>query len=71
MLMGPSCLNLKSLIPYLPCPPLQASVEVVELDGKLVEVAERWFGFTPGERLVVHVSDGVEFIKKASADKPG
>ncbi len=37
----------------------------------MVEVAEKWFGFCPGERLCVHVADGLEFVKEMSAVKKG
>ena len=56
------------------------SVEVVELDPMLVEVATKWFGFeavgqtgsgnkTGGKGVVVHVQDGVEFV--AHTEKSG
>ena len=35
-------------------------------------VAEKWFGFHRGERLTVHIADGVRFISECvSAKKHG
>ena len=60
----------RSLTPLLSPPLPQVSLEVVELDSKMVEVSERWFGF-PGakgaERLAVHVGEGAEFIRQQCA----
>lgn len=45
---------------------------MVELDSEMVCVAEKWFDFTQGERMRVHVADGVEFVKKClTAGKKG
>uniref|UniRef100_A0A3P9KHG8 eEF1A lysine and N-terminal methyltransferase n=1 Tax=Oryzias latipes TaxID=8090 RepID=A0A3P9KHG8_ORYLA len=38
------------------------SVEVVELDPVMLEVATQWFGFRPDSRLTVTVGDGLEHI---------
>ncbi|XP_036066913.1 eEF1A lysine and N-terminal methyltransferase isoform X1 [Oryzias melastigma] len=38
------------------------SVEVVELDPVMLEVAKEWFGFRPDSRLTVTVGDGLEHI---------
>lgn len=38
------------------------SVEVVELDPAVLDVAKEWFGFKPDERLVVTLGDGLERI---------
>ncbi|XP_036377844.1 eEF1A lysine and N-terminal methyltransferase [Megalops cyprinoides] len=40
-----------------------ASVEVVELDPTILEVAQTWFGFHVDERLKVTLGDGLEHIK--------
>jgi len=42
----------------------QMQVDVAEIDPEIPPVAERYFGFRPDEKLVVHVSDGRMFIKK-------
>ena len=45
---------------------------MVELDQEMVSVAEKWFGFTQGERMKVHIADGVEFIRESfNAGKKG
>ncbi|KAG5850025.1 hypothetical protein ANANG_G00077890 [Anguilla anguilla] len=41
-----------------------ASVEVVELDPTILEVAQNWFGFQPDDRLKVTLGDGLEHINK-------
>ncbi|CAN9500634.1 unnamed protein product [Ophioblennius macclurei] len=38
------------------------TVEVVELDPVVLEVAKQWFGFQPDDRLTVTVGDGLERI---------
>ncbi len=39
----------------------------MDLDPAIIEVAKQWFGFEDGERMSVHVADGVQFIKNLSA----
>uniref|UniRef100_A0A8C2XQP0 eEF1A lysine and N-terminal methyltransferase n=1 Tax=Cyclopterus lumpus TaxID=8103 RepID=A0A8C2XQP0_CYCLU len=39
-----------------------ATVEVVELDPVVMQVAKEWFGFRPDERLTVTLGDGLERI---------
>ena len=47
-------------------------MEVVELDEEVLTVAERWFGFCRGERMTIHIADGVLFINECvSANKHG
>ncbi|KAM4575345.1 eEF1A lysine and N-terminal methyltransferase-like [Fundulus diaphanus] len=46
-----------------------ATVEVVELDPVVLEVAKEWFGFRPDERLSVTLGDGLERI--SSLEKEG
>lgn len=43
---------------FVPC----VSVEVVELDPAVLEVAKEWFGFRPDDRLMVTLGDGLERI---------
>lgn len=40
-----------------------AHIDVVEIDPVIVAVAERWFGFVPDDRMVVHTGDGRAFIE--------
>ncbi|XP_035997324.1 eEF1A lysine and N-terminal methyltransferase isoform X1 [Fundulus heteroclitus] len=46
-----------------------ATIEVVELDPVVLEVAKEWFGFRPDERLSVTLGDGLERIR--SLEKEG
>ncbi|XP_009896549.2 eEF1A lysine and N-terminal methyltransferase [Dryobates pubescens] len=48
----------------------QAHVAVVEIDPSMLEVATGWFGFSPGDRLQVHVSDGLDYVAKLAAEAP-
>jgi len=43
-----------------------ARIDVVEIDPVIVDVAQRWFGFTPGANLSVHTDDGRAFIERAT-----
>ncbi|XP_062251069.1 eEF1A lysine and N-terminal methyltransferase [Platichthys flesus] len=45
------------------------TVEVVELDAVVLEVAKQWFGFRPDDRLTVTVGDGLDRI--CALDKEG
>ncbi|XP_010288020.1 PREDICTED: methyltransferase-like protein 13 isoform X2 [Phaethon lepturus] len=47
---------------------LQAHVAVVEIDPSMLEVATRWFGFSQGDRMRVHVSDGLDYVAKLAAE---
>ena len=40
-------------------------MDAVEVDGAVVKVAERYFGFTPDDRLRVHAQDARVFTKRA------
>ena len=42
-----------------------AHIDVVEIDPIIVRVAQDWFGFETGERMVVHTGDGRAFIEAA------
>ncbi|KAJ7396434.1 Methyltransferase-like protein 13 [Pitangus sulphuratus] len=48
----------------------QAHVAVVEIDPSMLEVATRWFGFSQGDRMQVHVSDGLDYVAKLAAEAP-
>lgn len=45
----------------------QAQVDVVEVDPIVVEVASRYFGVQPTERLRIHVGDGRTFLRQSRA----
>lgn len=40
-----------------------ARIDVVEIDPVIVDVAQRFFGFTPDARMTVHTGDGRAFIE--------
>lgn len=44
----------------------EARIDVVEIDSLVVDVAKRYFAFTPDARLHVHVADGRSFIERAA-----
>uniref|UniRef100_A0A8C6JTY7 eEF1A lysine and N-terminal methyltransferase n=1 Tax=Melopsittacus undulatus TaxID=13146 RepID=A0A8C6JTY7_MELUD len=46
----------------------QACVAVVEIDPSMLDVATRWFGFSQGDRMQVHVSDGLDYVAKLAAE---
>ncbi|NXG46261.1 MET13 protein, partial [Psilopogon haemacephalus] len=48
----------------------QAHVAVVEIDPSMLEVATRWFGFSQGDRMQVHVCDGLDYVAKLAAEAP-
>lgn len=45
----------------------KAEIDNIEIDPAVVRVAERYFGFTPGERQRVHTEDGRAFVERAVA----
>ncbi|NWV00228.1 MET13 protein, partial [Upupa epops] len=49
---------------------LKAFVSVVEIDPSMLEVATHWFGFSQGDRMQVHISDGLDFVAKMAAEAP-
>lgn len=42
----------------------QINLSVVDIDEAIVKIATDWFGFVQDELLTVHVSDGIELVKK-------
>lgn len=40
----------------------ESCVDAVELDPSMLEVAAQWFGFSPSDRLQVHIADGLDHI---------
>ncbi|XP_033007101.1 eEF1A lysine and N-terminal methyltransferase isoform X4 [Lacerta agilis] len=47
---------------------LQCSIDVVEIDPAMLEVATRWFGFSPEDRLKVHIADGLVYVDSLTAE---
>jgi len=43
-----------------------ASVDAVEVDPLVVDVAQKYFGVQPGDRLRIHVADGRIFLNRSS-----
>lgn len=45
-------------------------LDVVEIDGGLLEISRKYFGFRPGPDTQVHIEDGLDFLrnKKSSYD---
>lgn len=46
----------------------QACVAVVEIDPSMLEVATCWFGFSQGDRMRVHISDGLDYVAKLASE---
>lgn len=42
----------------------EAHVDVVEIDDEMLKAAENYFGFTPSDRLRVHIADARSFIDR-------
>ncbi|XP_066480188.1 eEF1A lysine and N-terminal methyltransferase [Tiliqua scincoides] len=49
---------------------LQSCIDVVEIDPAVLDVATCWFGFSPGDRLKVHIADGLVYISSLAAKAP-
>ncbi|KAJ7332732.1 hypothetical protein JRQ81_014912 [Phrynocephalus forsythii] len=47
---------------------LQCSIDVVEIDPVMLEVATCWFDFLPEERLRVHIADGLAYVASLGAE---
>ena len=47
-----------------------AEIDVVDIDPDVVEVAEKYFFFDPGENIKVHIDDGRTFIREAAQKNP-
>lgn len=47
---------------------LQSCIDVVEIDPAVLDVATCWFGFSPGDRLKVHIADGLEYISNLAEE---
>ncbi|XP_048353479.1 eEF1A lysine and N-terminal methyltransferase isoform X1 [Sphaerodactylus townsendi] len=48
----------------------QCTVDVVEIDPAVLEVAMHWFGFSLGDRLKVHIADGLVYVSSLAAEAP-
>ncbi|XP_065195073.1 eEF1A lysine and N-terminal methyltransferase-like, partial [Sycon ciliatum] len=46
------------------------SLEVVELDPKILDIAREWFGLREDSRLSVHVDDGLKFVADQTKKEP-
>ncbi|NWH76927.1 MET13 protein, partial [Piaya cayana] len=46
----------------------QAHVAVVEIDPSMLEVAMCWFDFSQGDRMRVHISDGLDYVAKLATE---
>ncbi|XP_057783661.1 uncharacterized protein LOC131001316 [Salvia miltiorrhiza] len=44
-------------------------IEVIELDPVVLDVAREFFGFEEDERLKVHITDGIKFVKEIADSK--
>lgn len=53
---GALCSYLHKKIPGL-------TVEGVEIDPTMLELAKKYFGFNPSETLKAHVADGLSFVR--------
>ena len=51
---------------YIP----DAEIDVIDIDPDVVEVAEEFFFFDPGDKIKVHISDGRTFIQRTALDNP-
>ena len=51
---------------YIP----DAEIDVVDIDPDVVEVANEYFMFTPGEKIKVHIADGRSLIKDTAQNTP-
>ncbi|XP_077250290.1 S-adenosyl-L-methionine-dependent methyltransferases superfamily protein isoform X2 [Tasmannia lanceolata] len=43
-------------------------IEVVELDPIVLDLAKDYFGFVEDNQLKVHIADGIQFVREATAD---
>ena len=57
----------RAITKYIP----DSKIDVVEIDPDVVEVAEKFFFFDPGDNIKVHISDGRAFIRNVALDRPG
>jgi spermidine synthase len=58
---GGLSIHLRHLFPSL-------RLDIVELDPEIVSVAKDWFMFEEDDLTTAHIGDGLDFVKKASAE---
>lgn len=46
------------------------SITVSELDGAVLQIAEKHFGFTPSDRMRVVIEDGLEYVARLAVEDP-
>ncbi|HET7320833.1 MAG TPA: fused MFS/spermidine synthase [Candidatus Saccharimonadales bacterium] len=63
LLLGGGAFTLpKALLAKYP----ELTIDVVELDGGLQAIAERYFGLRASERLRIHTGDAIQFLEKTA-----
>ncbi|XP_006867104.1 PREDICTED: methyltransferase-like protein 13 isoform X1 [Chrysochloris asiatica] len=40
----------------------KSSIDAVEIDPSMLEVASQWFGFSQSDRMQVHIADGLDYV---------
>ena len=48
----------------LACLLKQVTLDVVDIDPAVVQVARDWFSFMEDDRMAVHIADGLEYVHK-------
>ena len=46
----------------------QVHVDAVEIDEAIARVAKEQFGFEEGDRVKLHIEDGLKFVEKVAAE---
>ncbi|GMR33177.1 hypothetical protein PMAYCL1PPCAC_03372, partial [Pristionchus mayeri] len=54
---------------FLALMPIRLSIDVVELEPTVYEVAKKFFELTDDERVRVHIEDGVKYLERAEKNK--
>lgn len=55
---GGLCMFLRKFLP-------KAHITAVEIDADMFKIASEWFGLKVDEKLVVNITDGIQFIEEA------
>lgn len=42
----------------------EVCLDVVDIDPEVVTIATEWFGFSPDDKMMAHVADGLQFVKE-------
>lgn len=45
----------------------QLEIDGIEIDPTMVDLAKKYFGFQPNERLKAHIADGLSFVQDSVA----